>query len=470
MSWHRQPPVATPAGLELRTLLQLVDHFNCVTAGNETFMQRYLLNDAGWSPGGPIFVFTGAEGGDVTGVIGDYGGVLTQAAQLGGMVVAVEGRFFGRSQPAIAVEQMIKDNAALIEWIRADRGAWSSPVVAFGGSLAGTLGALLRLSRPWLVDAAWASSSPLLGWEAQADPFAWRARVTATWEEARPGCAAVVRRGFGGLSRLDPVEVAITYKTCNTAFWGNGAAFRDIVWSKLETHAEFVYEVGLPRLAADCERMEGAVEDSGAIFARFLDTGAGGAGAKCLNLTQPRASEEGEEGAGVPESERGIRQPPGVPPGGEAINGWSYMACTQVIHPIGSNNKTDFFPPYNWSVRGLEPGCRKAWGTEPRPRDLPRRYGLDARSLARSASRILFSYGTKDPWATMGVGFHDLSERLPVVAIDGGSHCADMAYGRPGDSKPMLRARGQQGTILRRWLAEIAQERKQATVPQNALA
>jgi hypothetical protein len=506
------------SGFALRHFSQLVDHFNCLAAGNQTFSQRYLLRDADWRSGAPIFVFTGAEGGDVTRVIGDYGSVLALAAKLGAMVVVIEGRFFGQSLPAdsggsgrlplngtagvLSVEQMIEDYAVIIESIRDEHGAggWSSPVFTFGGSLAGTLAALTRLSRPWLVDAAFASSSPLLGWVGQTDVFAWRARVTATWEEAHAGCSRLVRRGFAGLARLSPVQVAAMYHTCGKAFKGNNDAVQALVWGRLESHAEFIYSVGEPALAAACKRMgeAGAEElvNDGAVFARFLGVGPN---KKCLNLTRNEEgtrdgvsyvgargrAEWGDGGAGTLSAQPQGRMVWGdgeastlsAQPHGQAgwghgevaslsqqpqrFRGWSYMSCTQVIHPIGANNVTDFFPPFNWSVEGLAKECQREWGVEPRPRDLPLRYGLQPRWLARSGSRVLFSYGTREPWATMGVGWRNLSETLPVVVVEGGSHCADVAGGAPSDTDAMKRARGQQGEILSRWAEEIASERRQ---------
>jgi len=482
-----------PAGFVLRQFEQKLDHFNCLAHANATFAQRYLLRDAEWREGAPMFVFTGAEGGDVTRVIGDYGLVLELADELGAIVVAVEGRFFGASVPGghpaahaigrgmslastgsgtpapnstigtLSVEQMLEDYAAIIETVREEYslGGWSGPVITFGGSLAGTLAALMRLSRPWLVDAAFASSSPLLGWTGQVDPFAWRARITTTWEESHAGCAALVRRGFAGLAELTPTEVAKQYKTCNQPFKGNNAAVRSIVWGQLETHAEFVYNVGLAKLTAACQRMSKPVSNDGAIFARFLNIATDASTdtsrvqeSRCLNLSEPL----GAEGPGRCESgcSRGVGLDvaafAGNTPASRHLDGWGYMACTQIIHPIAANNVTDFFPPSNWSITGLTRSCRHQWGAETRPHELSLRYGLNVRALARSASRILFSYGSRDPWATMGVGWQNLSEELPVVAVEGGSHCADVASTRPGDTEAMLQARQAERQILRRWI------------------
>jgi hypothetical protein len=30
-------------------------------------------------------------------------------------------------------------------------------------------------------------------------------------------------------------------------------------------------------------------------------------------------------------------------------SGWDYLACTTEVHPIGTNNVTDFLPPQAWS-------------------------------------------------------------------------------------------------------------------------
>merc|ERR1719440_626149 len=45
--------------------------------------------------------------------------------------------------------------------------------------------------------------------------------------------------------------------------------------------------------------------------------------------------------------------------------GWLYLACTEVIHPIGANNKTDMFPPYNWTVSNLRSSCKRTWNVTP---------------------------------------------------------------------------------------------------------
>lgn len=49
----------------------------------------------------------------------------------------------------------------------------AAPVITFGGSLAGTLAALMRLRYPQIVDMAYSSSAPLYGYPGLTDQFAW---------------------------------------------------------------------------------------------------------------------------------------------------------------------------------------------------------------------------------------------------------------------------------------------------------
>ena len=56
----------------------------------------------------------------------------------------------------LTVEQSTADYALLITHLRDKYEAWGAPVLTFGGSLAGTLAAFMRLKYPQIVDMAWA--------------------------------------------------------------------------------------------------------------------------------------------------------------------------------------------------------------------------------------------------------------------------------------------------------------------------
>ena len=126
-----------------------------------------------------------------------------------------------------------------------------------------------------------------------------------------------------------------------------------------------------------------------------------------------------------------------------------------------ADNVTDFFPPDTWSVEATAAWCEPQFGeaATPRPRWLPEEFGLyHLARFRRGHSRILFTYGLRDPWHTQGIGLTNLSSSLPVVTIADGTHCADMAAPSPHDTEVMKRGRTKAEAILRGWLDELRAE------------
>ena len=150
-------PRGIPSWYETHYFTQPVDHFNAQTT--PTFRQRYLLNATYWrGPPDPILFYCGAESS-----VGDFfphsGPVLDLARRLNALLIIGEMRFFGESLPfgvdgsfehrpdrlgLLSVEPTIADDAALVEHIRHLRDAHTSPAIAIGGSLAGSLAFFLR--------------------------------------------------------------------------------------------------------------------------------------------------------------------------------------------------------------------------------------------------------------------------------------------------------------------------------------
>merc|ERR1719160_1167647 len=96
----------------------------------------------------------------------------------------------------LSLEQSLADYAAIIRKEQGD-----GPVLTFGGSLSGTIAAMMRIQHPNLVDMAFASSAPILGVDGVADPFAWRARLTDNFAElGGGGCPDAVRQGFAAMA------------------------------------------------------------------------------------------------------------------------------------------------------------------------------------------------------------------------------------------------------------------------------
>lgn len=201
-------PPPLPPWYTVRWHTQPVDHFNALA--NATFSQRFLVNETWWKPEGPILFYTGAEGGGINTTFAHSGPVLELGRKLGALVVFAEMRFFGRSMPfgergsfsnlgLLSVEQALADYASLITALRREYKAETSPAIAVGGSLAGSLAFFLRYKYPTVVDMGLVSSAPILGYPGLTDQFGWYRVATQTYEAQSPGCPAVVRSHFGHL-------------------------------------------------------------------------------------------------------------------------------------------------------------------------------------------------------------------------------------------------------------------------------
>ncbi|KAJ2855169.1 hypothetical protein GGI22_004231 [Coemansia erecta] len=151
---------------------QPVDHFGL---NNNTWNQRYLFNATFYKPGGPIIMATPGETA-VSSSLADLSHFNYLAQLTDGLVVLVEHRFYGESNPMpdlsgdslkyLTVENVLEDFADFI------RAAKSSPDQIFalpisrdsnfvfgGGSYAGSIAAWMRAKYPDLVAGAWASSA-----------------------------------------------------------------------------------------------------------------------------------------------------------------------------------------------------------------------------------------------------------------------------------------------------------------------
>lgn len=442
---------------------QRVDHFNKFQDGS--FQQRYFLydkfsrNDAGTQP---LFVFCGAEQGDIELEWEHYGFLVEVARAQGATVLWLEHRFFGKSLPfnateafasrsdrvgLLSIEQTLEDYADIIRKHRGD-----GPVLTFGGSLSGTIAVLMRIQHPTLVDMAFASSAPLLGLSGVADQFAWQGRLTANFAElGGSDCPSLVRRGFAAFAHPDRARMHRAWGTCEAE---PTDAQLDLVlgqvWSFIDMIGTFVYPAGISGIDFACQEMRKAANaPNEEVFAKLLPllSMTTQIGEKCLNLTRMDSQTSGSLAADD--------------------LGWMYLACTEVIHPIGANNKTDMFPPYNWTVPGLRDSCKSAWNVVPDEGFLQRKLdfniegtGAFAKVLESAAvpGRVLLSYGDFDPWSTM-VPKEGWADDVKVIKVPGGSHCSDLETPQDYDTREMVEARKNISVLLEKWIYEVRPHR-----------
>jgi len=149
---------------------QELDHFD--PRNNRTFRQRYFANFEHYKPGGPVILYIGGEGPlHGKSAVGGHVSNALFAKEMAGATVALEHRFYGKSQPfsSLATEhlvfltsrQALHDLAQFQRWLMSTRSLNTSQFLCMGGSYPGNLAAWYRLEFPEMTSGCWASSAPV---------------------------------------------------------------------------------------------------------------------------------------------------------------------------------------------------------------------------------------------------------------------------------------------------------------------
>lgn len=214
------------AGPEEKWFPQVVDHYDYQDI--RTWQQRYFINDEYYnsSKPGPVFFVLGGEGSISNRYVTSLK-IVDYAKEHGGLMVALEHRFYGKSQPTgdlsldslrtLNSRQALADAAYFIKSILDDdkfRG--HGPIIAFGGSYPGALAAWFRQTYPHIIKGAIASSGPVL---AVLDMTSYLTSVSETLSKFYDGkCLDAYRNAFAVANRYarNPNTVGNLQKLFNT--------------------------------------------------------------------------------------------------------------------------------------------------------------------------------------------------------------------------------------------------------------
>jgi len=311
----------------------------------------------------------------------------------------------------VSSENALRDYVMLISYLRSQYDPdWVCPTATFGTSLAGMYAAWLRFKFPAIIDMSVASGSPMTGYPGTSDPFAFTRTITDAWADATQDleCIELIRESFQALE---------------------GNSCQETLWSVVYNEATYYSYPPRGRMTRSCEKAK-AARDSG-LPAWIV----------ALTLCGPQCS------AGCPAEE----YPPSM---------WSYLSCTQVVCPIGSNGVTDFFPNEPWDIEVRRENCMKTWGIEPLEEGNYHAeiFGFHhTEKLAKSMSRMMFNFGTYDAWTGFALATEDISEDIPIVMVKGSTHGGDLIGGRADDTDEMLTQRARISDILSRWISTMQQ-------------
>jgi len=508
-SLHRWPRGATVsrAGSESAAL---PDASNCTTyyfeqhldhysfAGNSSFLQRYLVYDRYWTPGGPIFFYAGNEA-DVTLYVNNTGLMWESAEEFGALLLFAEHRYWGESCPFVGAtcgddmaadnpnavhkeyltyEQVMMDFVRLLAAFKAERKVDDAPVIAFGGSYGAMLAFWLRATYPHVFAGAIAASAPLrvfAGWQrpsADWDSHSYWQVVTrganATGGSA-PRCSRNVRHAFDALlsfgeSSDGRAKLAHLFGTCSTTPLQTPADVRRLY--KLMVFTFDTLSMGNYPYASNYLTggkamlppfpLRHACESLAPEFGEAQQDALLGA---LSAATQVVTNASGRETC--------IPLPTADADDGQDCVLCDYFSCTNA-NPLETTYARDglvddggdmFLPEGDpasgvlggVNVSAIEERCARLYSTAPRWHRMVEVYG-GVRRIA-SITNVVYSNGFLDQWSSAGITWVARDDSTSIM-IDNAAHHLDLMFSHPDDPPSVVAARETERAFMRRWVAQ----------------
>lgn len=403
--WAPSEPVM---GQTSGTFNQKIDPSN--PQDTRTFAQRYFINSSYASgPNPPVFYYICGEAACGA----PSGAALGYARQYHGYVVALEHRYYGTSQPFptlspanlkyLKTEYALADLATFENFAQSQlglKGKW----ISIGGSYSGSLSAYYRLRYPTLVVGALASSGPVQARD-NFEAYDWVVN-----DRAGPQCANAIR---GVVAKLESAM-----RSDAKAF---AAAKHQFQCDNVTDPVDFLYIVADMAAAA----VQYGMKDE---FCAAVVNGSAdpvGAYAKAGIAAFARLGETPEEDSFMAAK----NEDPNAYASGVGMRQWLYQSCTEYGYfqnayhdPSQSTRSALINPDFHHRV------CQELFGVPTLDTTKITKYFYQP-LLNSSTTRILFTNGSIDPWATLSISQENGNNTNPNLAtntIAGAAHCDDL--------------------------------------------
>lgn len=453
-----------------------IDHYNIpeLNSPKSTFKLRYLVNDNYFKANGPILFYCGNEGPiedfyEATGFLRE-----TLAKEFNGLAVYGEHRFFGKSFPFdpqfqdydsaknkyLTSEQALSDFIQLINHIKEELNLESSKVIAFGGSYGGMLSSWIRMKFPHIIDAAIASSAPILLFEKPSNEFFQITTNTyKRYETQEIQCVDHIWKGFQFLGNL--------IKDLKNQFGVNGDVPKEIAFEinrlfNVCNQITKVFELDYLLLSLEDSIVEMAqynypykVNTMPEFPAKEM--------CEAISKANPSLAQKSEEttdleylaavSSKIIELNNLACYETIVPDGisTDNLNGWSFMACTEMIMTMEKNGVTDMFYPSAFNLKDYSEDCERTWKGKVKEKWIFDFYGgRNFEKESNNYSNIIFVNGLMDPWYS-GCPKSSLNPSIKIITADSAHHL-DLRLPDLNDPESIKKAREEIRKSIFGWL------------------
>ncbi len=417
----------------------------------------------------------------------------------------------------LTVEQAMADHIELLRGIKERYNLTENrhPVIAFGGSYGGMLAAWNRMKFPNVYSGALASSAPILLFE-DIDKISnsFFKIVTDTYRRYDERCPGSIRKGFASLEKLMLMnitdskkfsEVSKIFNTCGDITSSKHIKqLQDVLEDGLVTLAQYNYPYpssyvtpmpGYP-VSAACENIAAYKSENGysSLLMNYGNAGSlmsksigftlnkftgsmGGQNRLNTNFNTMDRNANGKKtdnlSSGLPDQDRinlnYLKQASKVffnytgqlecldiginSSNNTELNGWEYMACTEMVMPMQKDGITDMFTPAKWDVGQFSKECTARFNADVRPKWAYDFFGgRDFSRETRDYSNILFINGKMDPWnAGCPKVNSSMSKSVNIIECDSAHHL-DLRYPNEKDPKSMVAAREVAVEFIKEWI------------------
>ncbi|KAM9663676.1 thymus-specific serine protease-like [Trichechus inunguis] len=475
---------------------QKLDHFS--KNDSRLWQQRYLINDAFYKPGGPVFLMIeGSTTADINGISVMNTWVM-YAERLGALCLLLEHRFYGHSQPTgdlstaslryLSSRQALADVVNFRTEIAKKTGLTKNKWVVFGGSYGGSLAVWLRIKHPNLFAAAVGSSAPII---AKTNFYEYFEGVQWSLDTHNSECLEAVKEAF------DKVVKMLKRRKYYSKLKSDFMLCKKFKFDSVMDRA-FLLERLLMLIGTTVQyNINSKNNEVGIVISTFKDMdpdpqrGQGNqvliriddfcdimtnssVGSPYYRFVRVIHSELKEEYSAwlaasyndklTKFSDSSIDDDNSTK--GEVLSGeneelqnnqnyerqWYYQCCTEFGFFPTTDSKNQPFTglPLSYYVQQCSDFFGRAFSN----------YSVNMGVMSTNeyydgfnvrGSKIIFSNGSFDPWHILGIT-KDISEDLPAVFIKGEGHCSDLFEPMDTDSAELIQAREKIFNILQKWL------------------
>ncbi|XP_075979471.1 putative serine protease K12H4.7 [Anticarsia gemmatalis] len=428
------------ASTSTKWIEQPLDHFD--ENENRTWYMRYFERLDYWKAEGPIYLFINGEA-QASDALLRTGILYELAKETNGAMYASEHRYYGKSQPFeemstenfayLSSRQALADVAKLLQEIKSLPQYKESKVVVVGGSYAGNLAAWMKLLYPDLIDAAIASSAPVL---AKKDFYEYLESVSNDFEQhGTSGCHKRIGEVFNRYDELFKTDAGIEQlkkeeQICNSTDM-NKPENKQLFF--LDKAVQFMYEAQYGNVESIKNYCDG-MKNNSLVFA-FIDDEYDLWSQKtdCFNYDFDHMIEN-------------MRQV-------DWVMAWTYQTCTEFGYFMSTSSKKHPFTD-NVPVDLYNTLCTKTYGpkfNEKRVEEGIKRTNDMYGGLTPNVTHVVFTNGDLDPWARLGI-LEDVSYDAPAKMIPRSSHCRDLFSNKAKDPEELKEARKYTKYLIKKWI------------------